>query len=124
MASEREKAKNAITKTDSADPELAAALADAALQQHRITAENNRHKEALQNSELGRIGRWLGGEKSAPIAIAGIAAFAGLLGMFFSLFMASRSMTPDAIDFWSKMVERGFAFAASCLAFIFGRSRR
>jgi hypothetical protein len=122
MASDREKAKDAITKTDSNDPDLNAALADAASQQHRITVENNRHKEALHNSDLGRMGRWFGGEKSAPIAIAGIAAFAGLFGALFSLWMASRSLTPDSADFWSKMMERCMAFAASCLTFIFGRT--
>ena len=124
MESDRDKAKGAITKTYSNDPELNAALADAALQQHRITVENNRHKEALHDSDLGRMGRWFGGEKSAPIAIAGIAAFAGIFGAYLSGYMASKSPTPDSADYWSKMVERSIALALSCLTFIFGRSGR
>jgi len=124
MASDRDNAKSAITKTDSNDPELNAALADAKEQQHRLTVENNRHKEAIQNTELGLIGRWFGGEKNAPIAIAGVAVFAGIAGAFLSGYMASRSPTPDSADYWSKMVERSIALAVSCLTFIFGRSGR
>lgn len=122
MASERDKAKNAITAADSNDPELNAAFADAKARRHLLAAENHRHKEAIYTAELGRIGKWLGGEKTAPIVIAGIVSGAGILGAFLSGYMASRSQTPNSADFWSKMVERSIALALSCLTFIFGRS--
>ncbi|MGA3047672.1 MAG: hypothetical protein ABSD67_13660 [Terracidiphilus sp.] len=124
MASERDKAKNAITSSDPVDPELNAALAEARQEQYRITAENNRHKEALQASELGRMGRWLGGEKNSPIVIAAIVVFAGLLGAFLSGCMAAQSQRPDSADYWSKMLERSLALTATGLSFIFGRTGR
>jgi hypothetical protein len=124
MASERDKAKSAIKRTDLNDPELTAALADATEEQHRITVENNRHKEATQLAELGQIGRWLGGEKAAPIAIAAIVALAGVLGALLSGCVAAQSQRPDSSDYWSKMVERSIAVTISALSFIFGRTGR
>jgi hypothetical protein len=121
MASERDQAKRAITGKDSDDPELAAKLADASLE-YQIAVENNRSKEAIHNSDLGRIGKWFGSEKSAPIAIAGIVTVAGILGAFLSGYVASRSQTPDSAEYWSKMVERSIAVAFSSMTFIFGRS--
>ncbi|MGA2850835.1 MAG: hypothetical protein ABSE46_17690 [Terracidiphilus sp.] len=124
MASERDKAKSAITRTDSTDPELAAALAEGKQEQYRITVENNRHKEAIQAGELGRMGQWLGGEKMAPIVIAAIVVVAGLLGAFLSGYMASTSQRPDAADYWYRMVQTSLALSASALSFIFGRTGR
>lgn len=114
MASEREKAKNAITRTVSTDLELNAALADAKQEQYRVTAENNRHKEVIHAGELR--------EKMAPIFIAGIVVIAGILGAFLSGYMASKSQGPDSADYWSKMVERSIALSGMGLSFIFGRT--
>ena len=124
MASEREKAKKAIKTTESKDPELTDALASASELQHKITAENNRHKEALQQAELGWVGRLLGGDKIAPIAIASLVVLVGLLGAALSGYAASESQRPDSADFWSKMVERSIAMVLTGLSFIFGRTGR
>ena len=124
MASERDAAKKAVKEKDPTDLDLNVALADGRQEQHRITVENNRHKEAMQSAELGRLGRWLGGEKSAPIAIAATVVIAGVLGAFLSGYMASRSQRSDSAEYWSKMVERSLALTLSGLSFIFGRSGR
>jgi len=116
MASDLEKAKDAITGTDSTDPNLNATLEEAKELQFRITVEMNRHKETLHARE------WL--EKMAPIIIAGIAMIGGIVGAFFSIYMASKSTTPDSAEYWYKIMERSFAFAAVALSFIFGRSGR
>jgi hypothetical protein len=124
MASERDKAKSAIKNTDSADPELNAALAEGTELQHRLMVESNRHKEAMRSVELGLIGRLVGGEANAPIAVATIVVVAGIAGACLSVWMASQSQRPDSSEYWSKMIERFLALTISGLSFIFGRSGR
>jgi hypothetical protein len=124
MASERDKAKSAIKKTDSTDPELAAALAEGTELQHLLMVETNRHKEAMRSVELGWIGRVVGGETNAPIAVATLVVVAGLAGVFLSVWMASQSPRTDSSEYWSKMIERFLALTVSGLSFIFGRSGR
>lgn len=124
MASDRDNAKKAIKNSDSDEPEFSAALSDGKDLQHSIAIENNRHKEAMRAHDLGVMGKIFGSEAYAPIWIAGIVALAGVLMAIFCIFQGSRSMEPNSADFWSKQVERCFAFAASALTFIFGRSGR
>jgi hypothetical protein len=124
MASERDKAKSAIQRTDPIDPEMNAALAEGREEQHRIMAENNRHKEAMLSAELGQVGRWLGGEKMAPIVIASVVVIVGLFGALLSGYMGSQSQRPDSAEYWSKMVERSIALTSVGLSFIFGRAGR
>jgi hypothetical protein len=122
MASEREKAKQAIQKTELKDSELNDALAAGSEYQHRMEAEKNRHKEAMHQADLGGIGRILGGEKNAPLAIASLVVVAGILFLIFSAFAAWKSQTPDSSEYWSRMIERSTALIATGLSFIFGRS--
>jgi len=124
MASERDRAKNAIKRTDSTDPELNAALAEGTELQHLLMIEVNRHKETMRSVELGWIGRVLGGEANAPIAVATIVVVAGIVGASLSVWMASQSLRPESSEYWSKMVERFLALTISGLSFIFGRSGR
>jgi hypothetical protein len=124
MASDRDNAKKAIKDSDSDEPEFLAALSDGKALQHSIAIENNRHKEAMRARDLGMMGRIFGSEAYAPIWIAGIVALAGVLMAIFCIFQGSRSMEPNSAEFWSKQVERSFAFSASALTFIFGRSSR
>ncbi len=95
---------------------------DEAKHQLEIAKESNAHAKAMYLAELGLFGRLIGGEKTAPVLIAGFAVAAGLLVVIFSAYMASQH--PGSEEFWSKLLERGFAFAAAALAFIFGRSGR
>jgi hypothetical protein len=124
MASERDRAKNAIKRTDSTDPELNAALAEGTELQHLLMMEVNRHKETMRSVELGWIGRVVGGEANAPVAVATIVVVAGIAGASLSVWMASQSLRPESSEYWSKMVERFLALTISGLSFIFGRSGR
>ena len=124
MASERDKAKKAITKTDSTDPELNAALAEGTELQHLLMVESNRHKEAMRSVELGLIGRVVGGEANAPVAVATMVVVAGIVGAALSVWMAAQSQRPDSSEYWSKMIERSSALTITGLSFIFGRSGR
>jgi hypothetical protein len=122
MESDRVKAKQAITNSDSDEPELAAVLSVG--QGLRLEIENHRHKEAMRAHDLGMMGKIFGSEAYAPIWIAAIIAFAGVLMATFSLIQGSRSMEPNSADYWNKLFERCLAFSLSSLTFIFGRSGR
>jgi hypothetical protein len=124
MASERDNAKKAIQTSDSNEPGFDAALSEGKDLQHRLTIENNRHKEAMKDRDLGSLGKIFGNEVNAPIWIAGLVAFLGVFAAIFCIFQGSKSMEPHSADFWSKQSERCFAFSASALTFIFGRSGR
>lgn len=121
MASEREQAKGAIQGRSKEDPELDSALSDAHTLQLSLTKENNRHKEQMRGIDLGHIGRWIGGEKSAPITVALILAFFGVLVAGGCWIAAAQN--PESQEFWAKQAERGLAVATGAVAFIFGRSR-
>lgn len=118
---DRSTAKGAIVARDHSDPEMSRALEEA---KHHLEAarENNAHAKAMYMAELGFFGRLMGGEKTAPIVITGFAVAVGLLFVLVSAAMAAQN--PEKEEFWGKMIERGLAFAAAALAFIFGRSGR
>lgn len=120
-APDRSTAKGAILARDQADPEMARTL-DEAKHQLEAAKESNAHTRAMYLAELGFFGRMIGGEKTAPVLIAGFAVAAGLLVVLFSAYMAGQH--PDREEFWGRLLERGFAFSAAALAFVFGRSGR
>lgn len=120
MASEREKAKGAVVKSDDEDAELEAALASAAKHQLDLKKEDNRHREEMNKMSLGFIGRAFGGEKSAPMFIAAIAAGLAFLAILYTLHQGS-SAAPEMADYWSTQTERLIALMIAALTFIFGR---
>ena len=122
MASERDKAKQAITKRKQDDPELDDALAQASVLQHQlaINQEQHRHAETMRATELGTMGKFLGGESHASVTIAFIVVCLGMLAAVGCLVAAARS--PSAADFWAKQSERLGAVALTALSFIFGKS--
>jgi hypothetical protein len=122
MASERDRDKQAITKRKQDDPELEDALAQATVLQHQlaIDQEHHRHAEAMRATELGSLGRILGGESSVSLTTAFIVVCGGMLALTGSLVMAG--IIPAASDFWAKQAERSGAIAMTALSFIFGKS--
>ncbi|MET3853439.1 hypothetical protein [Rhizobium sp. OAE497] len=119
---DRQAAKAAIKETQGADPEFDAVQSSAHDFQLKLTQENNRHSEHMRKQEIGFFGRAFGGEKSAPTYVAFIVTVFGLVAVGFCWGMAAynASMT----EFWSTQAERAMAFAASALAYIFGRGTR
>ena len=85
-----------------------------------IKEEEHRHKETMRATELGWIGRILGGEASASLTAAFIVVCVGLFTAVACLFMAAYA--PAAADFWAKQFERSVAVAMTALSFIFGKS--
>ena len=78
MVSERQSARRAITTGEQEEPEITEAFNVSLQRQLEIARENNRHKEELQRSDLGIIGRVLGGPKQASTSIAALVAVVSL----------------------------------------------
>ena len=123
MAFDRKAAKEAITTKSKVDAEFNEAQSGAHEFQLKIAQENNRHVETMRRHELGFIGRAFGGEKSAPTYIAFLVMVAGMAGTFYCWSQAG-TVEAAVADFWSKQAERSLAFAASALAYIFGRGTK
>ncbi|WP_313057398.1 hypothetical protein [Agrobacterium cavarae] len=123
MAFDRKAAKAAITNQSKDDPEFNEALSGAHDYQLKIAQENNRHAETMRRQDLGFIGRAFGGEKSAPTYIAFLVMLAGMAGTFYCWTQAG-AVESAVAEFWSKQAERSLAFAASALAYIFGRGTK
>lgn len=119
MVSERDQAKSDIVKRDADDPELTSALSAGNRFQLEINKEQNRHEEAKRDQELGFFGKWLGGEKTAPVVVAMFVVLIGFLVGIGCLIEAARQ--PSNAEFWSKQAERGFGLGAAALAYIFGK---
>lgn len=125
MATEVEQAKEAITDQLENDPELSETFRSAHALQLDLEKEKHRHVETTQKSELGMIGRLLGGERVAPTFIAGLAVILGLIAYGISLWCAShQSESKDLLTFWTQSADRSLAFAAASLAYIFGRGSK
>jgi hypothetical protein len=124
MASDfsRSTAKEGISEREKSDPELDAALKDGTRLQLELLKESNRHDEENSRTQLGLIGGAFGGERNAPAAIALIAMLFGLIGWIGALVLAA--VYPEAAEFWAKNGERALSFAATALAFIFGRGSK
>lgn len=118
-ASERAKAKEAITGRAEADPELSNAISEADALNVELTKESHRHELEMASQERGAMGRFFGGEKHAPTFIAFVAMSAGLLIGTLCLIAAFNDTADRA--FWGSQAERALAFAGAALAFIFGR---
>jgi hypothetical protein len=116
MAFDREAAKNSIVARDTEDSELQQTLTAAHQFQLELTKEQNRHTEAMR----GWHGRLLGSNESAPSMIAFIGMILGLVVAVVCLYVAN-SQQPSNMAFWGQWAERALGFAASCVAYIFGK---
>ena len=118
-------------------------LSTAQAAQHDVLREKNRSREELlrmelaarareqevelaaqaqeKQSDLGLLGKLLGGRDNAPTSVALIGMAFGIVSFFVCLHYAASS---DAAETWHREADTSLAFAASALAFIFGRSSR
>ncbi|WP_113384946.1 hypothetical protein [Rhizobium mayense] len=120
MASEREQAKQSASDPEPSDPDLGETLSTANKFHIDLVRETNRHREKMAHGERGWLGWLVGGPTNAPTITAFLAATAGLV---IAMWCLSQAATQGAdADFWSKQAEKGFAFAATAVGFIFGRS--
>lgn len=120
MASERDAAKKAIKNAEPSDPDLDAALSEGAKLQLATTREANRHKESMR----GFFERVLGPRDIAGTALAGLAMLVGLIGCGYFAHLAVGAVDAVKAEFAGRWAERSLGFAASCLAYIFGKGTR
>jgi hypothetical protein len=122
MASERDRAKSAITEQSDNDPGLQVVLDQGHELKHKydVAVEQNRSKEQLRAMDLGRFGRLVGGETSASIFSAFVVVCVGLVAFVLCLIAAMHSQSDR--DFWSKQSERSISLSLTALSFIFGKS--
>ena len=118
-ASDRSAAKATVKSTDEGDAELDATLKLGHLAQLEITKEVNRHAVEMHKAELGVVGRILGGEKSAPLAIAAVVLVAALV-MIAGCF-ALVAWVPGGEDVWRLGLNGLFSLCSLVVGFIFGR---
>ena len=136
MASERARVKRDVIQStaETVEPaEYVEVLSEGQASQHEIVREANRSKEAIlrmeldaraedKRSDLGMIGRYIGGKENSPVSIALVAVICGILAAFLCFHYAA--VSPSASEPWIRAAEGCLAFASSALAFIFGRSGR
>jgi hypothetical protein len=122
MVFDREKAKKAITRSTPNDPELDEKFSEAEELRHKLalSQEEHRHKETMRVTELGLVGRIVGGESNAALTAAFLVVVVGL-GSATGCLIAAYHL-PTAADFWAKQSERSVALALAALSFIFGKS--
>lgn len=132
--SERDAARRAIiqSSTQQTEPQpLKDVFSEAHATQQELR-ERNRYRESMremelsaraaeQRSELGLIGRLLGGKENAPVAIAAIATVSGIAGFFVCLHYAAYSSSPDR---FTRYADASIGFAGVAIAYLFGRGSR
>lgn len=122
MVSERNAAKAAIQDSNSNDLDLSGTLGDAHQFKIELVKEENRHRESQTKSELGWFGRALGGEATAPIVIAALAALLGFIFAFVCLVLAAFDVKNGS--FYSDWSTRAFAITTTAIGFIFGKKSK
>ncbi len=118
----RQLAKQGITGSEDQEPEVQNAITVGHQLQLDLLREKNRHKEALQAAELGRIGRLVGAESAASITLASAVVALGFIGVITGYIIAA--VRPGSQEFWGKEIGWSYGAISSAMAFVFGRSTK
>jgi len=89
-------------------------------EQRFFDAAEGNHQQKMLETELGQIGRLLGGEKNSPTSIALI--FGILVAAFCIWCLAAASYSGN--QWWGQMFDRGLALIATIIAYVFGRGSK
>ena len=122
MASERDTAKGAVVHKEETDPELDSALFSAAKHQLEVKKEENRHKEKINEQNLGLVGNLFGDGKNIPTSAALITVLLAFL-VTIGLYLAAYTHLEQA-ELWASNAERALAVALAALAYLFGKGSR
>lgn len=122
MALDRAGAKAAVSDKDSDDPELSAGL-DAA-NDYRLKIAEHKHAQTLIDKELGWLGRFLGGDRSAPTAVASIALGLSII-VFFSMYLlaAFGDLTDDKAKLIVSAADKCMALGTLALGYVCGKGK-
>lgn len=88
--------------------------------QRTMSEAEQKHCRDMREKDLGRIGRLLGNERSAPTSLAFLTACIG----FFIIFGGSilEACCPQEASIWGKLIDGGLTLLSSSIAYVFGRS--
>lgn len=78
-----------------------------------------RHKREMRAKELGWLGRFLGGERSAPLTLAFLAIVAGIVCVILALVL--EAFCPADSSVWNKAIDGSLTIISTALAYAFGR---
>lgn len=122
MELNRAGAKAAVSDKDAADPELMAGLA--AANDYRLKIADHQHAQALFDKELGWLGRFLGGERNAPTAVASISLGLCIL-VFFSmyLFAAFGNLSDEKSKLIVSAADKCMALGTLALGYVCGKGK-
>lgn len=124
MVSDRKTAKASATEPEDSDPELDAALAAAERVRLDGKKEDNRHKETMNQQNLGIVGKVFGDGKSLPITMAFVALVFGAASSAGCWIAAAGSADVEIAAFWATQAERALGFAGLALGYILGTGRK
>jgi hypothetical protein len=109
-----------LTTLKEDQPGTSAPGIDGRKEQSFFDAAEGNHKQKMLETELGRVGRFLGGEKNAPTSVALI--FGLLIATFCIGCLALAAYSGN--QWWGQMFDRGLAGIATIVAYVFGRGSR
>lgn len=118
---DRAGAKAAASNKEAKDPELSARIEVAVALETKLA--EYQHVQATLTQELGWMGRFLGGSKSAPIAVASIALVLSVL-IFLGLhgIVAFGNLDADRIKIIVGAADKCLALATLALGYVCGKS--
>lgn len=83
------------------------------------TEAKRRHKREMREKELGWLGRFLGGERSAPLTLAFLAIVAGIVCLILALIL--EACCPADSSVWDRAIGGSLTIISTALAYAFGR---
>lgn len=116
MADERIAAKARVRATQENDTEF-----DQALLRSQETEAKLAHSRQMRGLELGFIGRWLGGEHNAPLALAGGAVVFSLV-IYILCLIAAGLYDKERAQYFAAAADKILAFATGAMGFVFGKA--
>lgn len=122
MSLDRAGAKAAVSDKEAVDPQLEAGISNAI--DYRLKIAEHTHAQKLIDKELGWLGRFLGGEKSAPTAVASIVIGASIL-IFFAMYLVAAfgSLEEDRAKFIINAGDKCLALGTLALGYVCGKGR-
>lgn len=121
MLPDRSAAKAGILSKDPSDPELSEAMSRA--RGLEATLAGHDHERQMRDKELGWVGRFIGGERNAPMTVAATALILSLIG--FGAIHWIVAFTPLAAERIAALIsaaDKCLALATLALGYVCGKS--
>lgn len=108
---------------ETSDPEYDQSIRDSEHYRLEMLKEQYRHAQAMHDKSKGYIGRLIGGESNAASFASLFAVVAGFL-TFVGCLVASHWLGLESSTQWGEHSKSALAFAATALAFLWGKGSK